>query len=108
LKPVRPEFPHDASEDEIEQVAAHFDHLNRALNDGRLLFAGRTTGDKPYGLIMLRAKSFEEAKKFLDEDPAIQGGVFEADLQGFRIALMHEFLAAQREMEATMQRNRGL
>ena len=103
---MREEFPNDASEDEIEQVAAHFDHLNRALNDGRLLFAGRTTGDKPYGLVMIRAKNFEEAEKFVKQDPAIQGGVFEADLQGFRIALMHEFLAAQREMEATMQRNR--
>lgn len=103
---MREAFPNDASEDEIEQVAAHFDHLNRALNDGRLLFAGRTTGEKPYGLIMLRAKSIDEAQKFVRDDPAIQGGVFEADLQGFRIALMHEFLAAQREMEASMQRTR--
>ncbi len=88
-------------------MAAHFDHLNRLLNSGNILLGGRTMGDRPYAVVLFRARSYAEAQSFVDEDPAVKAGVFVADLQPFRIALMHEFLASQREMEATMDRSRA-
>lgn len=88
-------------------MAAHFDHLNRLLNAGHILLAGRTMGDHPYAVVMLRARSYAEAKSFVDEDPAVKAGIFVADLLPFRIALMHQFLASQREMEATTDRHRA-
>ncbi|MEQ1933429.1 MAG: YciI family protein [Fimbriimonadaceae bacterium] len=95
------------TDEESDKVAAHFDHLNRLLNSGHILLAGRTMGDRPYAVVMFRAKSYAEAQAFVDDDPAVKGGIFIADLQPFRIALMHQFLASQREMEASMDRSRA-
>jgi uncharacterized protein YciI len=106
LRPSRPTFPDDATEAETEMVAAHFAHLNRALNDGQLLLAGRTLATSPLGIAVLRMPGYEAAKAFLDSDPAIVGGVFVGELHPFRVALMHQFIAAQREMEAMAERHR--
>ena len=37
--------------DDETLVAKHFHHLQRLLDDGRLVLAGRTTDDDPLGLV---------------------------------------------------------
>ncbi|MEQ1877605.1 MAG: hypothetical protein ABL958_13255 [Bdellovibrionia bacterium] len=44
--------------------------------------------DKSFGVAIFRADSEADAEKFMNEDPAIKGGVFKAELHPMRIALL--------------------
>lgn len=107
-RPARESFPEDATEYEAGKVTQHFEHLRRLQLDGHLLLAGRTMTSAPLGIAVIRFSGFEAAEKFASEDPAVEAGVFKVEVLPFRTALLHEFLVAQREMEAEIERKRVL
>ena len=88
LRPVRPGLLTEPTEGERDIVSAHFAHLQRLLADGKLVLAGPSVaGEETFGIVILEGEK-EEARRALDEDPAVVRGVMTARLQPFRIGLL--------------------
>src|SRR5689334_6818700 len=67
----------------------HFTRFQQAIKSGQLILAGRTkeTGDKTFGIAIFQAPDEATARKFMEEDPAIAGGLMTAELHPFAVAL---------------------
>ncbi len=69
-----------------EKVSEHFNYLQSLLKDGVLTMAGRFS-EVLIGLVMIEAKSREDALEIMQNDPAVKSGIFHAELYPWRIAL---------------------
>jgi uncharacterized protein YciI len=69
----------------------HFVRFQEAIKAGKLILAGRTSesGDKTFGIAIFEAKDEAAARKFMEEDPAVAGGLMTAELHPFSVALEH-------------------
>lgn len=78
------------TEHEVAATQAHFAYVQRAVEEGVALLAGRTsTADEgTFGIVIFRMESEEEAQAFMEKDPAVRDGVMEAELFPFRLALL--------------------
>ena len=67
----------------------HFVRFQEAIKAGQLILAGRTSepGDKTFGIAIFQAKDETGARKFMEEDPAVAGGLMTAELHPFTVAL---------------------
>jgi uncharacterized protein YciI len=72
-----------------EVLERHFARFQEAAKSGQLILAGRTNepGDKTFGIAIFEASDEEAARKFLQADPAIAGGLRTAELHPFAVAL---------------------
>jgi uncharacterized protein YciI len=60
---------------------AHLKHLESLYHQGILLIAGPLAEDVDLrGIVVLKAKSLEEAKSFVDADPAVKAGRLRVEL----------------------------
>ncbi|MFZ1321840.1 MAG: YciI family protein [Ignavibacteria bacterium] len=84
----------DWTEKEIELVGVHFNYLKDLTNKGNVFLAGRTVNepmtDKDLGIIIIEADSEEEARGYMDNDPAIIGNLMTAEFFDFSIALLRK------------------
>lgn len=85
--PPRPTFATDATRAEQDTIAAHFAYLERACEAGTLILAGRTLDEPPLGIGVFEAPSENEARAFVEADPAVRNRVFTADVRPYRVAL---------------------
>lgn len=71
-------------------VEEHFKNLEKLLEDKKLILAGKTEGlDKnTFGIVIIETESEEEARKIMEEDPAVRKEIMKAKLYPYRIALM--------------------
>jgi uncharacterized protein len=76
------------SEDK-QVLQRHFVRFQDAIKSGQLILAGRTSesGDKTFGIAIFEAKDQAAAQKFMEEDPAVAGGLMTAELHPFTVAL---------------------
>jgi uncharacterized protein YciI len=91
IQPTRPEMLRDGlTENEAEVVGRHFKYLQQLVSEGVVVMAGRTlnTDESAFGIVVFRAPSQAEARKLMQNDPAVAGGVMHADLFPYRIALL--------------------
>ena len=67
----------------------HFARFQEATKSGQLILAGRTSepGDKTFGIAIFEAPDEDAARKFMQEDPAVVGGLMTAELHPFAVAL---------------------
>lgn len=67
----------------------HFARFQGATKSGQLILAGRTSepGDKTFGIAIFEAPDEDAARKFMQEDPAVAGGLMTAELHPFAVAL---------------------
>jgi uncharacterized protein len=67
----------------------HFVRFQEAIKAGQLILAGRTSesGDKTFGIAVFQAKDEAAARRFMEEDPAVAGGLMTAELHPFTVAL---------------------
>ena len=74
---------------EAEIIGEHFNYLQRLTNEGVAILVGRTltTEQDSMGIVIFKARSDEEARVLMNEDPAVSKGVMNAKLFPFRIAL---------------------
>jgi uncharacterized protein YciI len=74
-----------------EVLRRHFVRFQDAIETGQLILAGRTSepGDKTFGIAIFQAKDEAAARKFMEEDPAVAGGLMTAELHPFSVALEH-------------------
>jgi uncharacterized protein YciI len=70
----------------------HFVRFQQAARSGQLILAGRTSepGDKTFGIAIFEAPDENAARKFMEEDPAIAGGLMTAELHPFAVALQRK------------------
>ncbi|MGB6500298.1 MAG: YciI family protein [Thermoplasmata archaeon] len=77
-------MPHrsSVSDQDAEQLQqGHMGHLRRLTETGELITAGPFEGDGDYrGLMIFSRASIEQARKLLEEDPAIKQGRLVIDL----------------------------
>jgi uncharacterized protein YciI len=73
-------------------VSRHFGHLKQATAGGRVILAGRTTepGDKTIGLVIFEAAGEDDARRFMESDPAVVAGIMTATLHPYAIALQRK------------------
>ncbi len=89
LHPTRPQMlTEGATPEEDAIVEAHFNNLQRLLNEGTLVLAGRTLVPDSMGLVIILAPDEAVARAIMDNDPAIVGGIMRAELFSYRVALM--------------------
>lgn len=89
IQPIRDTFPADGTAEEFGLVGEHFERLKEATANGSVILCGRLldSAPPPYGYILLRADSAEEATTWMEGDPAIRGGIFRlVDIRPFGIA----------------------
>jgi uncharacterized protein len=70
----------------------HFTRFQDAAKSGKLILAGRTSesGDKTFGIAIFEAPDEDAARKFMQEDPAVAGGLMTAELHPFAVALQRK------------------
>lgn len=70
----------------------HFVRFQQAAKSGQLILAGRTSepGDKTFGIAIFEAPDENAARKFMEEDPAVAGGLMTAELHPFAVALQRK------------------
>lgn len=78
------------TEREDEIVNRHFVELQRLLNEGKLILAGRTLNmdEKTFGIVIFEADSEEDAQIIMKNDPAVAEGIMTAELFPYRVALI--------------------
>ena len=89
IQPTRDGFLIESTPEEDAIVGAHFSYLKALTEQGIVLMAGRTlhTDDSSHGLVIFVASSEDEARAIMTHDPAVQAGVFHAELFPFAVAL---------------------
>jgi uncharacterized protein YndB with AHSA1/START domain/uncharacterized protein YciI len=87
IRPSRPDLPEKPTDAEAKTIGEHFQYLKQALASGKLILAGPST-ERPYtGIVVFQAKDIEDAKAFMNGDPAVKAGVFIAEVYPFSLAL---------------------
>jgi uncharacterized protein len=94
LHPTRIAMLTDGPTDEERALAgSHWVYSQDLLARNIVIFAGRTTErtEASYAFCVIQTSSEEEARKIMEEDPAVKGGVFHAKLFAFQPMLIGEW-----------------
>lgn len=78
------------TEREEKIVGRHFEKLQKLLEEGKLILAGKTSGidEKTFGIVILEVESQEEAITIMKNDPSVAEGIMTAELFSYKVALM--------------------
>lgn len=90
LEVTRPDMLTEGPTPEEERILqGHFSYLTAQSEDGIVLMAGRTvtSGPETYGIVVFEAADHAAAEEVVAGDPAVKGGVMNAELQPFRVAI---------------------
>ena len=93
LRPVPRLYADSAwTKEDNAALARHFARFQEATKSGQLILAGRTSepGDKTFGIAIFEAPDEDAARKFMQEDPAVAGGLMTAELHPFAVALQRK------------------
>ncbi len=91
LNPSREDFfDTGPTPEEGAAIQQHFVRLQEQMNEGAVLFAGPCTDEIGPGVVLFEATSEEEAKAFMNADPAVEAGVFTAELHPIGFSLLRE------------------
>jgi uncharacterized protein YciI len=88
LDPVRPDMHATGpTQQEAEAIGAHLGYLQRLMEQGALLLAGRSQilDQEAFALVLLQADSESQALALMRADPAVTQGVLSGELHPFRI-----------------------
>ncbi len=90
LLATRPQMVVRATPEEDRVVARHFAYLKSLAERGTVLLVGRTQNPDPtaFGIHILLASSDAEARRIVDDDPAVREGIMRAELYPDKIALL--------------------
>jgi uncharacterized protein YciI len=91
--PIRPELvtnPEAWTEEDDRIAEAHFAYLKKATEAGIVLLAGRSLDGVGPAIVILEAGSADEARRFMENDPFVSGGLMRASLHPFRAALVRK------------------
>jgi uncharacterized protein YciI len=91
IKPIREGFFENPTEKETEIMKNHYNYLKYLMEDDKLQLAGPVLNPKdPFGVIILKTASKEEAEKLLYNDPSVKNKVQKViKLEPFRLSLFN-------------------
>ncbi|MFQ5968807.1 MAG: YciI family protein [Acidimicrobiia bacterium] len=79
----------DAWTDADNRIAeAHYRRLRKAAEDGVLILAGLSLDGSGPAIVIFEAEDEEEGRRFMQEDPFVEHGLFKATLHPFRASLV--------------------
>jgi uncharacterized protein YciI len=80
------------TKEDTATLERHFGRFQEATKSGQLILAGRTSepGDKTFGIAIFEAPDEDAARKFMQEDPAVVGGLMTAELHPFAVTLQRK------------------
>ena len=93
LKPARLGMVTEgATPEEAETVSRHFAYLKELTEKGVMVIVGRTQNndENTIGIAIFEAEDESAALRIMENDPAVSGGVMEATLYPYKIALMRK------------------
>ena len=93
LQPTRIEMvTKSPTPEESETVSRHFAHLQELTEKGVMILVGRTQNmDKTtFGIAIFEAEDEAAARRIMESDPAVMGGVMNATLYPYQVALMRK------------------
>lgn len=95
IRPSRPGFLTAPTLDEQARVSEHFAYLVGLSRRGVVLLAGRTqnSDETTFGIVIFEARTPEEAHDVMRGDPAVQAGVFAAELFPYQVAIVSPRIA---------------
>ncbi|WP_163098980.1 YciI family protein [Peribacillus alkalitolerans] len=72
-------------------LGEHFLALKKLLEEHKLIMAGRTIqmDEKTFGIVVLDVESEEEARQYMENDPAVKEGIMTAELFPYKVALFN-------------------
>ena len=98
LHPVRPEMlVHGPSDAESCILLDHVTYLEQLAEKNVVLLAGRTqtTDDSTFGIVILKADSESKARVIMENDPAVMGGVMNAELFPYKISILSRSIVSE-------------
>ncbi len=90
IQPVRPEMlSSGATEEEAGITAEHFAYLDKLMNEGALILAGRTLNSdySSFGIAIFNARDDDHMRQITAGDPGVAKKLFRAEWYPYRIAL---------------------
>ena len=90
IQPVRPQMLAEGMTADEQRIAAeHFAYLQRLLDEGILMLAGRTLSSdySAFGIALFEARDDEHIRQITAADPGVAQKLFRAEWHPFRIAL---------------------
>jgi uncharacterized protein YciI len=89
IQPIRPGFLDASTPEEDRIVGEHFRYLQQLAEEGTVLLAGRTLNadSSSFGIVIFQVSSELEARRVMNDDPAVQKGIFRATLFPYHIAI---------------------
>jgi uncharacterized protein YciI len=91
LKPTRLAMLTDGpTPEEADTVSRHFAYLSDLTEKGVMILMGRTQNndESTFGICIFEAEDEAVARRIMEADPAVVGGVMRAELYPYKIALM--------------------
>ena len=80
------------TEETVQIVNDHFNHLKSHMDKGVVIMAGRTAyeidSQENFGIVVFRSDSEDSARQFMESDPAILKEVMAATLHPFSLAIL--------------------
>jgi len=78
--------------EEAETVSRHFAYLSDLTDKGVMILVGRTQNndESTMGIAIFEAEDEATARKIMENDPAVAGGVMRATLHPYKVALMRK------------------
>ncbi len=87
IHPLRHEFFESPTSLEDRVMDEHYEYLERALHDGKVLLAGPCL-DETFGVVVLQAETDQAARDFMLADPSVRSNVMMAELHPMKVSLM--------------------
>ena len=75
-----------------DMVMRHFERLKAAAEHGPVILAGRTeeSAEKTFGIVIFEAPDAVAARSFMENDPAVKGGIMTAELHPYMVAVQRK------------------
>ncbi len=72
-------------------LGEHVAYLHKLVDDKLLLVAGPSVTDHDaIGIVIVQAPSADDAKRILNNDPSVKGGVFKGEVRPFRLSFFRQ------------------
>ena len=91
VRPTRPGMVTEGpTPEEMAILGQHMSYLSDLTRQGQVLLFGRTQNndENTFGLVVFTAPSEDDARRLMNEDPAVSAGLMEATLYPYQVAGM--------------------